>query len=153
NGLGVQGIHVGLAARRAAGRIPERQHRGYKGPCGGDPVDRREWEACGSLHEAFEAVGRGVSDRSRLLFGLACCQRIPPATCPPAGLRSLEVASRYAEGLAAPEEMDEASQAAFEAHVVESERPSVPLAGEIPWRRHAEMASRALSLLGCPGLY
>jgi len=107
----------------------------------------REWEESRRLHELFELAGPVLGARKLRLFACACCRRIPPGACPPGGVRAVEAAERFADGLADAFELALAEQAAFEAHVEERDRP----AGE--WSRQAEMASRALALAAAPGLY
>lgn len=113
----------------------------------------QEWTECTRLHEMFELVAGRMGPRKLRLFACACCRRIPREFCTPAGLRALDASEKFADGLATEEQLADARMWAFDAYVLERERPAGSEEGQPPWSLQAEMASRALSLVASNGIY
>jgi hypothetical protein len=67
-----------------------------------------EWLDSPGLYQMFELLRDRISDRKLRLFGCACCRRIWSLISDDRSRKAVEVAERYAEGLASREERDEA---------------------------------------------
>jgi hypothetical protein len=70
-----------------------------------------EWLACDDPKPMLELVNRTASDRQLRLFAVACCRRIGHLCRFKACRNGVEVAERYADGLATAEERGEAFRA------------------------------------------
>jgi hypothetical protein len=116
-------------------------------------VDAETWRSSNHLHELYEPAAQRASARKLRLFAVACCRRIAGWQPGPRSLRALEVAERYADGLATEEELALAELEAFEAAAEENERPASPLDGSPPWSVLAVVASRACNLAAGSGVY
>jgi hypothetical protein len=66
----------------------------------------------------LSSLWRRVSERKLRLFGCACCRRIWDPFTDARCCVAVEVVERYAEGLATPEEMEEAERAARDARTL-----------------------------------
>ncbi len=64
-----------------------------------------EWLACKDLNAMLEFLGERISSRKLRLFACACCRRVWPLLTEPTSRHAVEVAERYADGLATKEEL------------------------------------------------
>jgi hypothetical protein len=71
-----------------------------------------EWLTCSEATAMVEVLKANVSERKRQLFAVACCRRFWSKISDPRGQRAVEVAERFADGLANQSERDAAIQAA-----------------------------------------
>jgi hypothetical protein len=74
------------------------------------PLDRREPD------HALERVRPRASERQLQLFACACARHVWPLLEDPRSRTAVEIAEKYADGEASPEERDAASRAAFTAY-------------------------------------
>jgi hypothetical protein len=78
-------------------------------------VTEAEWHDCTDpkkMLEFLESSSR-ASERKLRLFAVACSRRVPEAATYRRARKALEVAEHYADGLAAPQELREAGEAAW----------------------------------------
>jgi len=71
-----------------------------------------QWLDCTRLDKMMNVLRGKVSDRKLRLFACACCRSIWHLLPEPEGRSAVEVAERFAEGLASQEELADARQAA-----------------------------------------
>jgi len=64
-----------------------------------------EWLASNDLNAMLEFLGDRISPRKLRLFACACCRRVWHLLHEPASRHAVEVAERYADGLATKEEL------------------------------------------------
>jgi hypothetical protein len=115
-------------------------------------VDESAWHIGSRLFEMPALVDGRISDRKRRLFAIACLQRFAHLLTDPRSRRALEMAERYAEGLASDDERQQAEDIAFEAH---AEMREGRLSGGtlVPWTWTGEQLMRASALAVSCGLY
>jgi hypothetical protein len=114
-------------------------------------VDEAGWQGCTQLFEMLPLVERRLSDRKRRLFAVACCRRFAHLFGDVRSLHALEVAERYADGLASEEEREAAEDAAVDVHIMMRESRFSPSA--VRWSRQAELLTQAAVLAVSPGVY
>jgi hypothetical protein len=78
-------------------------------------MNEDEWLACLDMVQLVACSPRGISDRKRRLFLCACCRRIWHLLEDERSRRGVEVAERFADGLADPPELQAAREAAWAA--------------------------------------
>ena len=71
-------------------------------------MTEQEWIHCPGLYRMLEFLGNGITARKLRLFGCACCRRIWHLLSDQRSRDALEIAERFADGLATRQEMDEA---------------------------------------------
>jgi hypothetical protein len=78
-------------------------------------MTEQEWLACTDPQKmlAFLEESGRASERKLRLFAVACCRRLPEAATYGRARKALEVAERYADGLATPQELREVGGAAW----------------------------------------
>src|SRR5215475_1957624 len=64
-----------------------------------------EWQAATDLNGMLEFLGDRISSRKLRLFACAACRRVWHLLTEPASRHAVEVAERYADGLATKEEL------------------------------------------------
>lgn len=74
-----------------------------------------EWLACTNPDVMLDHLEKGVSERKLRLHGCACCRRMVHLLTDERSRQALEVAERFADGLASREELTAAHQAAVAA--------------------------------------
>ena len=74
-----------------------------------------EWLACSDPLLMLEALRGRASDRKLHLFAVGCCRRTLTGPTPDRSLRAVEVAERFADGLAGRQELLRARSLAFHA--------------------------------------
>lgn len=71
-----------------------------------------QWLACRETRPMLEYLRSRVSERRLRLFGVACCRRVWSRFARPESRRAVEVAERFADGLASEDERAQAASAA-----------------------------------------
>jgi hypothetical protein len=71
-----------------------------------------EWLACANPDVMLDYLEKSASERKLRLYGCACCRRIVQLLTDERSRAALEIAQRFADGLASREELAEAHQAA-----------------------------------------
>jgi hypothetical protein len=79
-------------------------------------VTEADWLACTGPERMLESLRGKVTDRKLRLFACACCRLVPHLLSDRRSQRAVEVAERFADGLAGRQELSEAHQAAARAH-------------------------------------
>jgi mannitol/fructose-specific phosphotransferase system IIA component (Ntr-type) len=74
-------------------------------------MTRREWQTCGDPAAMLYHLGDRLSPRKRQLFACACVRRVWHLVAQPVCQWAVEVAERYADGLASEEEREAADEA------------------------------------------
>lgn len=67
-----------------------------------------EWQVCTEPRRMLEFLEVQVSGRKLRLFAIACCRRVLHAVPDPRNVHAVEIAERYADGLATAEELQAA---------------------------------------------
>jgi len=76
-------------------------------------MTENEWLACTDPAAMLEFLKGKASERKLRLFALACCRELDPESVTSEPTRTaVEVAERYMDGVACPEELEAASRAA-----------------------------------------
>jgi hypothetical protein len=75
-------------------------------------MTEQEWLKCKTPHKMLEFLQGRTSERKLRLFACSCCRRIPASATYARARKAIEVAERYADGLASRHEMREAGKAA-----------------------------------------
>jgi hypothetical protein len=83
-----------------------------------------EWQCCADPDRMLEFLGVRISARKARLFGCACCRRVWPLIREPACRKAVEVAERFADGLAEVDELKAIHRAAERAK---------PLSADASW--------------------
>ena len=107
-----------------------------------------EWLASEAPWEMVRSLGDGVSDRKMRLFLCACCRSIWPFLTDERSRAAVEVAERFADGLASWDEAGEADEAAQEADE-ESDRLGATAAAYAPLGVGAVTACYVVDHAGC----
>jgi hypothetical protein len=118
----------------------------------GEAVDESVWQSCTRLWEMLPLVEKRLSDRKRRLFAVACCKRLAHLFLDERSRKALEVAERYADGLASEEELLLAEDAAVDAHIAARES-RFAADSPLPWSRRSELLTQAALLAVSPGIY
>jgi hypothetical protein len=115
-------------------------------------VDDLAWRSCTRLFEMLPLVAEHISDRKRRLFAVACCRRQLDLFTDNRSRRAVDLAHRYADGLATEKERCLAEDAAVEAHidVRESRLAATPL---VCWSRPAELITQAALMAVSAGIF
>ncbi len=110
------------------------------------------WRSCTRLFEMLPLVAERISDRKRRLFAVACCRRLAHLFGDDRSKRAVDVAERYADGLASEQERLFAENNAVEAHfdVRESRFSATPV---VVWSRSGELITQAALLAVSVGTY
>src|SRR6266545_3715030 len=69
------------------------------------PSNEDQWRTCREPILMLDQLGKGVSDRKLRLFAVACCRAVPSLLADGPNRNALEVAERYADGLASADEL------------------------------------------------
>jgi hypothetical protein len=103
------------------------------------------WHSCNRLFEMLHLSDERTDDRKRRLFAVASCRRLWHLFADGRSRRAIDVAERFADGLASEQERLFAENNAFAAHldVRESRLAERPL---IRWSRSAELITQAALL-------
>jgi hypothetical protein len=94
------------------------------------PMSEKEWLNCQKPHELLHSLGihlkqwmtREAIKRKMRLFAVACARPFVPLFPDERGMQPIEIAERYADGLARPKALSLARQNAVEARWFESEQ-------------------------------
>jgi hypothetical protein len=95
-------------------------------PEGRCPVTEAEWLACADPYPMVRAVVDMVSERRLRLFVCACVRRLLDLDAAPECRRAVEVAERFADGLATEQELQAADMAMLVYDRPEARPPVVP---------------------------
>lgn len=79
------------------------------------PFNESQWRACREPILMLDQLGKCVSDRKLRLFAIACCRMVPSLLVDGPSSKALEVAERYADGLASDGELTAAEEQASQA--------------------------------------
>lgn len=104
------------------------------------------------LFQVAALVEDKVSDRKRRLFAVACLSRFEARLEDPRSRRALEVARRYAEGLATEVERQLVEFDAYEAHQ-ELREARFGADSLVPWTWQGDLLTRAAALVVSHGVY
>ena len=118
----------------------------------GQAVDEATWRNSNRLFELLGFLGDRLGDRKRRLFAVACCRRFAHRLDDPRSRRALEVAERYAEGLASEEERLLAEEDGFDAHI-QMRESRLDANSPVVWSRQAELLTQASALSVALGTY
>ncbi len=78
-------------------------------------MTKAEWDRCTNPAPMLDFLRGKVADRKLRLFACACCRHIWPLLGDERFRRAVEVAERFADGLASREEAEEGAKEAFQA--------------------------------------
>jgi hypothetical protein len=115
-------------------------------------VDEATWHKSTQLFELFAYLRERLSDRKRRLFALACCRRFAHLLDDPRSRHGLNVAERYAEGLADERERLLAEEDAFEAHL-QMRESRLDAFAQVVWSRQAELLTHSAALTLTLGIF
>ena len=90
-----------------------------------------EWDACENPWPMLESIGAG--DRKVRLFACACCRRVMTLLSTTELVRTLNVAERFAEGLASADECRAASREAYKLYSVRAARGVKNIVLAVSW--------------------
>jgi hypothetical protein len=115
-------------------------------------VNDRAWRSRTRLFELLPLVAERIGDRKRRLFAVACCRRLAHLFGDERSRRAVDVAERYADGLASEQERLFTENNAFEAHfdVRESRLSATPV---VCWSRSSELITQAALLAVSVGTF
>src|SRR4051794_35881819 len=85
----------------------------WPGEGGGQPMAEAEWLACTDLLRMLPFLRGRASDRKVRLLAVACCRKVGSSIADERSRRAVEVAERYADGLADERERRQAYEAAL----------------------------------------
>jgi hypothetical protein len=115
-------------------------------------VNEAAWRSQTRLFEMLPLAEGALSDRKRRLFAVACCRRLAPLSPDPRIALALDVAERYADGLADDEERLLAEQGVVLAHI-DLRESRLAVEPRVSWSRTAELLTQAASLVLSLGVY
>jgi hypothetical protein len=105
-------------------------------------MTEQEWRACTDPGPLLEFLQGKVGSRRLRLFAVACCRRVWHLLTDERSRRTVEVAERFADGLASPEELLPAAQGAA-GPVASAVSPDAELAARATAARAAEACYQA----------
>jgi hypothetical protein len=116
-------------------------------------VSEQEWLACTDPQKMLELLRGKASGRKLRLFACACCRHIWPLLADPRSRHAVDLAERYADGLATEEERDRAAAEAWEVDVTDNDlaaRAAI-IAADLPdceWGSATGVAANAAFAVG-----